>query len=175
MSVCNFVREIGFFIFDYTVIPIIVFLDENFGLFNEEENEELSKEINYISHHHHLYDYENDIIKIRYVHKNKNYIFCINRVNPIIVKEIIEKELKKNEITMDYIISAEMNSHIDLTKKINMYIGNNGCHLKYNQLKIKYLLTEEEIKNFKSLTLMDNFCNEKTYNSVEDFIEIMDF
>jgi hypothetical protein len=179
MSICNIVKDIGIYLFDNAVIPVMLFLDDNFGIFTDLKDKMDSKDkvkpntkLNEMT-----YDCEHDLIKIKYYFDNKEYVLCINRMNPIIVKEIINKELKrelKRDMAIDYIINADLNGTISITDRINKYIGTNGFHLKYDCIKIKYFLTSEEIDNFEKLTITDTNCNDHTYVSVEDNLDILD-
>lgn len=127
---------------------------------DEEEEEDLLN----------LYDIDNDIIKVEYIIEKKHkYIFCIDRKNDINIKEIYEKLMKKTY--EEYFMYVELNGH-DITERLNKYVGPNGVHLNYNNLKIKWLLTNNEIENFKKLIIMDQNGNEIIYKTYEDFLKI---
>ena len=176
MNICSFVKDIGIYLFDNAIIPVMIYLDDNFGIFSDlQEKMDKSDKVNPDAELNEMtYDCEHDLIKIKYNFDGKEYVLCINRMNPVIVKEIINKELKrelKKDLAMDYIIHAELNGSIELTKRINKYIGANGFHLKYDNIKIKYFLTPDEIKNFQKLAITDTNCNDHTYYSVEDCLD----
>ena len=66
---------------------------------------------------------------------------------------------------------AELNG-VDITKRLNMYVGSEGCHLRYNDIKIKWFLTEEEQQSFEKLIIIDSMCNEKEYKSINDSLDL---
>ena len=104
----NIVKDIGIYLFDNAVIPVMLFLDDNFGIFTDLKDKMDSKDkvkpntkLNEMT-----YDCEHDLIKIKYYFDNKEYVLCINRMNPIIVKEIINKELKNSNLPEEIRIGA---------------------------------------------------------------------
>jgi hypothetical protein len=165
MVLYNFFQEIALLILQQAT-PLIVFFDEWYQKYYKEHEEEV---IN-LETSDHYYDYENDIIKINYIASDKHYVFCFDRRANFNVKDIVENKLEKINSTEDLLMMAELNGN-DITSRVNMYVGSEGCHLQYSDIKVKYFLTEEEINTFEKLIIMDNMCNEKIYTSIEDFLE----
>jgi hypothetical protein len=166
MVLYNFFQEIALLILQQAT-PLIVFFDEWYQKYYKEHEEEV---INLETSDHYHYDYENDIIKINYIASDKHYVFCFDRRANFNVKDIVENKLEKINSTEDLLMMAELNGN-DITSRVNMYVGSEGCHLQYSDIKVKYFLTEEEINTFEKLIIMDNMCNEKIYTSIEDFLE----
>ena len=166
MVLVDLLQRAALFLYKQSV-PFIVLFDDLYQKYFEEkqENINLEKSSKYI------FDYELDIIKVNYNINDKQYIFCINRTNPLNLKKIVETELEEIKETEDFILSCELNGR-DITNRLNMYVGSEGCHLKHNDLKIKYFLTQEEIDNFEKLFIIDSMCNETEYHSVNDLLDL---
>ena len=167
MVLVELFQEIGLFIYKQST-PLIILLSDLYEKYYENSTDIVKEDIPITKHE---FNYEMDIIKVRYEIKDKSYIFCINRTNPLNLKNVVETELEEIKVIEDYVMTAELNGK-DITSRINMYIGSNACHLKYNDLKIKYFLTQEEIDCFEKFYIMDSMCNEKEYKSFDDLLDL---
>lgn len=122
----------------------------------------------------HIYDLLADIIKLQYYIKGKKYTLCIPRENAENVFQtyidIIQRHNNPKQISYHNIMDSTLNEKIDLTDRVNEYLGIKGSHLKYGNIKIKWLLTLEELMNFKELVIVTNDCEEIKYTDVNDNI-----
>ncbi len=92
-----------------------------------------------IKHSRAEYHYDYDIIYLRYEICDKRYIFCVNRINAIDIKTILETELEEIKEVEDFVIMAELNGK-DITHRVNMYIGSDGSHIRHNDIAIQWFL-----------------------------------
>ena len=136
-------------------------LDILYQKINIEDEEDLIKKDN-------IYDIENDIIKLQYLVENFNYIFCFDRKDDINIKEIYEELIQVKEY-QGYLMYAELNNK-DITERLNKYLGSEGCHLNYNNFRIKWFLDNYEMENFNKLSIIDSMGNEKEYKNINDFL-----
>jgi len=119
------------------------------------------------------YDINNDIIKINYKYKDNKYVLCIKRTfAEFNLSDVYDKLLSQTSIIEGAIMDATLNDETNLTDRVNSFLGNNGCHLEYTKLKVRWLLTPEEIGSFQKLVIMDSMCEEYEYTNIDDFIEI---
>jgi hypothetical protein len=116
-----------------------------------------------------LYDIDNDIIKVQYLIENVIYIFCFDRKDNINIKEIYEEFIKKDN--QEYLMYAELNNK-DVTERLNKHLGPDGCHLNYNNFRIKWFLNNYEKENFEKLSIIDLMGNEKEYKNINDFLKL---
>ena len=129
--------------------------------------------------YYHIYDLINDIIKLEYIIKGKKYILCVSRTNK---KNIFKcylntiKNYSDSEIIEHIVIDATLKNNsdeeIDITDKINQYLGIKGNHLNHSKIKIKWILSMNEIQKFKKITILTNTFDEINYTNIEDTIYI---
>ena len=147
----------------YVINPLFLFIDYfyEYKKNNKTKNEEM-KEL-------YEYDINEDKIKIIYFTNNgKKYIFKFDRKLNMNIKEILEN-LKESE-TKEVIIGASYNNNKDIINQVSEYLGPNGKHNMYQPLLVRDILTEEEISNFESLTIIDEMCEIKEITGLNDYI-----
>ncbi len=125
---------------------------------------------------YHTYDLLNDIIKLTYMIRGKEYILCLPRkTKDCVMKlycELITKKMEKQTITNHVILDARLNDDIEITDRFNKYLGDHGSHLKYSKFRIRWLLTINEMKKFKKLILFTNNCEEIECSDINDYVII---
>ena len=107
---------------------------------------------------HHLYDISADVLKLIYFVQGNAHKICISRDKPRKdIRQIYQNitENHKNQTYLEYpVIYAQFNDSIDITERVNSYLGNRGCHLELGEnIKIRWILTPTEIKEFRKLSL----------------------
>lgn len=143
--------------------PLIIFLDGLHQYYYEEKEQQTEEE-------KFIYDYENDIMTINYSSSEKNWSFIFERKLDIDIKNTIETKFKNTD-NENFLMMAELNG-VDITNKINKYCGPSGIHLEYSKIQIKNLLTDDEIKSFEKLLIIDEMCNEKEFFNIDDVLEL---
>ena len=114
------------------------------------------------------YDLENDIIQINYTTDWTYTFFFERKMNTNISKLIDEFKLKEKD---EYLIFAKL-GNIDITDRLNKLIGPNAVHLKYNDIKICWFLTNKELLEFKELNITDGMGTDKIYESAYDYLKL---
>ena len=126
------------------------------------------------SRYYHVYDLLNDIIRLEYYKNGQKYSLCIprNESNNLyqLYFDIIGKNTESREMIDNLIMDATLNGDIDITDRINEYLGYKGCHLDKYELKIKWLLSVDELSTFKNLIILTNDFKELNYVNVDDSI-----
>ena len=125
----------------------------------------------------HTYDMINDIIKLHYVMHGKDHKICLDRRHNVsnieqIYYELTLKNLGSPQIMQYPVLDAIMNDHIDMTERLNTYLGHQGIHLKINQLKIKWILSPTELETFKKLCVLTDNCEYITYMDVNEYVRL---
>lgn len=168
MSFCDILKEylsLTILFLQRQSTPLFILLDSYYESYKKEQIIELET-----NESPNQYVIEYDIIKMKYQVEDKHYIFCIDRKNPMNLQKVLETELIENKTHEDFFMMAELNE-VDITSRLNMYVGSDGNHLQYNDIQIKWLLTQEEIATFEKLILIDQMCEETEYKSCNDFIK----
>ncbi len=124
---------------------------------------------------YHIYDIVQDIIRLEYTEKGNRYTLCFpiekyKEIIPAYTKIIDENISSGNVMTEHSVIDATMNGDICITDRVNRYLGNNARHIKYCPIEIQWILTAQEIIDFKDLTVMLGNCDEIQYLKVTDTI-----
>lgn len=154
-----------YIIFIYIYINTFVFVD---SLYEKYDTYNIVETPNVVSCPN-TYDIDNDVVKMTYKVGDKNFFFCIDRINPINVSEILE-ELKSVEEPDDLFMFAELNGE-DITQRMNQYVGSEGNHLSHNDIRVKWVLTKEECESFRTLNIIDNMGEEKSFKDCNDYLE----
>lgn len=70
------------------------------------------------------------------------------------------------------LLDATLNGEFNITDRINKYLGNCGDHIQHldSNPKIKWLLTPDEVKNFKKLQILTSECKNIDYDNVDERI-----
>jgi len=119
------------------------------------------------------YDAENDVIRVNYTYLDTKYVLCVERtIAEYNICDVHKKLLEQTSILEGAIMDATLNDEISLTDRVNSYFGNKGCHLDYTRLKVRWLLTPEEIGSFQKLVIMDSMCSEYEYTNIDEYLEI---
>ncbi len=125
------------------------------------------------------YDIVHDLIKYEYYIHEKQFIYCIPRLQydhqqMLVIDEKITrmKKQNKNALTEDIILYAGINDEIDVTEKLNAIVGNKGCHLtKTNPIFIKWCFDIKEMADFKFIVVLFADCVERTYDNIEQMVD----
>jgi len=133
------------------------------------------------AHYYHIYDLQNDIIKLQYCIKDTEYILCIDRKahnNILLIYTKIIQELLKhahnNNDNKEIICVATLNDTEDITQKMNKYLGYNAHHLKYAEPQIKFLLSPQQQKNFKKINIITNDLFEFEITNINEKLNILE-
>lgn len=114
------------------------------------------------------YDLETDIIQINYT-TDWTYTFYFDRKMNINISNLIDEfKLKEKD---EYLIFAKLGD-VDVTDRLNKLIGPNAIHLKYNDIKISWFLTNKELLDFKELNITDGMGTDKIYESPYDYLKL---
>lgn len=136
----------------------------------------------------HLYDFVNDIIQLQYILNGKLHKICIERTENIPEKKQIFDEIMTKKTMVQYpILDAVLTlkqyditnkkTSMDITERLNMYLGPQRCHSLISKLKIRWILSENEIKDFISLSVLSENTDEDMdmkyviYENMDSFIE----
>lgn len=149
--------------YNYIINPIFYFIDYIYESLEDKNNEEedLSK------YYKCYYDINNDKIIIPYTTiEDKKYILKVNRNIDINIKNTIE-ELKNTFNEEEPYTSIQINGE---EKNIRRFFGPNGLHDDIQKIKVSDILFSDEIDTFEKLELMDNFCDYKEINELNEYI-----
>ncbi len=134
----------------------------------------------------HEYDLINDIIKMKYRLQGQEYIACLStrawgssrawerggvqKIYFDLVSTQDPKSIIENPV-LDATIVLQ-GKEKDITQRVNSYLGNQGCHLKYEGVKIKWLLRPDEMFAFSSMTIFNSVGDEHIYKDINDTISL---
>lgn len=150
------------YLYLYLINPIFLLLDYFYEYKEDTRNNKEMKET-------YEYDINEDKIIITYFsNEGKKFILKVDRKVEIDLKTIIEN-LKLNE-TNDIILGANYNEDNDVTKQVLEYLGPSGKHLDFYKLVVRDVLTEEQISNFKKLTIIDEMCEINELNGLNEYL-----
>lgn len=127
---------------------------------------------------YHVYDITHDIIKLRYFILNKEHKVCVPRKFSNNLKQIYDNICINHgncHHMLEYpILDATLNENTDITERLCQYLGHKGSHIIYaHPIKIAWILTPNELKNFQVLTIITDQCKNLTYYDVNEVIMIM--
>lgn len=116
------------------------------------------------------YIFEDDVFLVYYYKTNKEYCVVIKRDYHKSPQQVVDECLRSCDTT-DYLMIASMNG-IDVTTELNGFMGPGGKHLEYcDKIKISWILTDDEVDAFKTLSITDMMCDDYEYVSVDRFIQ----
>jgi hypothetical protein len=121
----------------------------------------------------HIYDLKNDIIKIKYFRNNWPYIICLHRSQnvPQIKQKIMSLNDNPKVLQQLPILSATLNNKVDITDRLNSYIGYDASHVKIGgPVKIRWFLNSRELHNFNIINVMTSNHDEDYYDVNNDII-----
>ncbi len=125
---------------------------------------------------YHTFDMLNDTLKMYYTIRGHKYILCLSRhtiKSPLdMYCKIVEMTTNSGSMANYKVLDAQMNDAIRLTDRINSHIGDDGVHLRFAKLKLKWLLSPQEIASFKKLVILTDDLEELEFTSPEDYIVI---
>ena len=109
---------------------------------------------------YHIYDITKDIIMLEYSLKGIKYTLCIPRKSsvsvPKIYRKIVADHDKSGLFESHIVMDAILDNDIDITDRINQYVGPNGEHLKYGPIQLHWFLSNDELRSFKRLEIITN-------------------
>ena len=124
----------------------------------------------------HTYDISSDILKLVYFVQGNAHKICISRDrSKDEIQKIYEriKSSSTNTLMQQYpVIYAQFNDEVDITDRLNQYLGNGGCHLKISgeKIKLRWILTDDEIKEFKKIKIFTDKLVQYEFVNVDDIV-----
>lgn len=121
----------------------------------------------------HGYNLTNDVLYLTYDMHGCEHKICVSRSKSHMDIHKIYNNIKDNVSSttiVEYpIVTAILNDKTDITDRINMHLGHQGCHVNLGgPVKIKWILNEEETKKFCKLQYITTAFEEFTAKTIED-------
>ena len=146
----------------YLINPFFLLLDYAYDYIYIKEQENIIEKEKY------EYDIDQDKIIITYfTDEGKKFILKVDRKININLKNIINNLKKKSH--NDIILGVNYNEN-DITQQVIKYLGPSGKHIEYYKLLVKDVLTEEQILNFKKLTIINEMCEFNELNRLNEYL-----
>ena len=123
----------------------------------------------------HEYCIDKDILRLYYHIQDLKFCICVPRNTKHTDIRKIYKDIKgePNEMLQFPIIHATLNDNINITNRLNAYLGNDGSHAeKTGPPKVSWILTPEEQESFKSLYMLTNKYTEVTLKDLDETLKI---
>ena len=125
----------------------------------------------------HVYDISSDVLKLIYFVRGNAHKICVSRErsrNDIQKIYDVVCRQSSDHLLVEYpVIYAAFNDSVDITQRVNSYLGNRGCHLEFgDSIKIRWILTPEEAKEFRKLSLFTCNMEDKEFFDIDDTVII---
>lgn len=150
------------YLYLYLINPFFLILDyvyeykQSLVKINEDTTEKYEYDIN-----------EDKIIITYFTDFGKKYILKVDRKIDINLKEVVDslKKLQSKEV----IFGASYNGN-DILEQVSNFLGPFGKHNNYSRLLVRDVLTEEQIVNFQSLSIIDELCEIHDFNGLNEYL-----